>query len=62
MKKYTDAERLLIIEQHLRQGKTIKNLSMEYGISESTLGRWLVKNRNGKLAVNDNERERSKAL
>ena len=55
MKKYTDAERLLIIEQHLKLGKTIRNLSLEYGISESTLGRWLAKYRNGKLVVNDNE-------
>jgi len=50
---FTDKDRIRIVKLHVEEGKTLKILSDDYGVSQSTLGRWVVKYRNGKLTSVD---------
>lgn len=54
---FTDKDRIRIVKLHVEEGKTLKILSDDYGVSQSTLGRWVVKYRNGKLTSVDIEQK-----
>lgn len=53
---YTDSFKENIIRLHLTQKRTIQSLSKEYGVSTSTISRWLTfyKNRIVKEAPREN--------
>ena len=44
--RYDDQQKEKIIKLHLEQNHTIASLSKEYGISASTISRWLIYQRN----------------
>ena len=44
--RYDDQQKEKIIKLHLEQNHTIASLSKEYGISASTISRWLIVERN----------------
>lgn len=45
---YTDSFKENIIRLHLTQKRTIQSLSQEYGVSTSTISRWVIAYRNQK--------------
>lgn len=47
--RYTNEFRAEIVKLHLGKRRSIKSLAEEYGISESTIQRWVTKYRNGGL-------------
>lgn len=47
--RFTDKERIMIVKLHLDKGRTLKSLSEEFGVSQSTIGRWTVMFRNKAL-------------
>ena len=49
--KYNDKERVNIVTLHTEKGRTLTSLSSDYGISPSTINRWLTRYRNG--AINE---------
>ena len=48
---FTEKERMEIARLHIKQGKTIKCLASNYNVSESAIGRWIVRYRNNLLAA-----------
>ena len=46
---FTDKERIRIVKLHVEEGKSQRILSLHYGVSQSSIGRWVAKYRNGKL-------------
>ena len=46
---FTDKERIKIVKLHVEEGKSQRVLSLDFGISQSSIGRWDAKYRNGKL-------------
>lgn len=46
---YSDKDRAVIVKLHLEEGRTRKSLCEEFSISESTLGRWIIRYKNGAL-------------
>ena len=55
---YTEAVKNNIIRLHLEQNRTISSLSEEYGISQSTISRWLTVQKNMQSKDNYFVRER----
>ena len=51
--RFTDKERIKIVKLHVEEGKTLRTLSRDYGVSQSSIGRWVAKYRNGKLTKNN---------
>jgi len=45
-KAFSAEFRNMIVELHLVYGKPIKGLAMEYGVSVSTISRWVIYYRN----------------
>ena len=43
---YTDSFKENIIRLHLNQKRTIQSLSKEYGVSTSTISRWVIYHKN----------------
>ena len=56
---YTDSFKENIIRLHLNQKRTIQSLSKEYGVSTSTISRWVIAYRNRKTRepMRENESE-----
>ena len=50
--RYDDQLKEKIIKLHLEQKYTIASLSKEYGISASTISRWIIIFRNEKAKLN----------
>ena len=52
---YEEVIRREIIQLHLEKKKTIKSLSDEYGVSPSTISRWIIafrnKSKNGQIEI-----------
>ena len=46
---FTDKDRIKIVKLHVEEGKSQRVLSLDFGISQSSIGRWVAKYRNGKL-------------
>ena len=46
---YTDSFKENIIKLHLTQKRTIQSLSKEYGVSVSTISRWVIISRNTEI-------------
>lgn len=42
-KKYTEEFRMQIVDLHIEAGKTITELSNEYGVSKGTISSWIKK-------------------
>ena len=47
--RFTEKERIRIAKLHVEEGKSQRDLSIDYGVSQSSIGRWVAKYRNGKL-------------
>ena len=45
-KVFTEAERIKIVRLHLDENRTIKSLAEEFGVSVSTISRWVIRYRN----------------
>ena len=52
---YTDSFKENIIRLHLDQRRKIQSLSKEYGVSTSTISRWLIIHRNQTIKEKSNE-------
>ena len=52
---YTDSFKENIIRLHLTQKRTIQSLSKEYGVSTSTISRWVIYYRNRIIKEKTNE-------
>ena len=50
---YSEELKQEIIQLNLEEKRSIKSLSMEYGISTSTISRWLITYRNRQAFNND---------
>ena len=50
---YTDSFKENIIRLHLAQKRTIQSLSKEYGVSTSTISRWITAYRNRQARDNN---------
>ena len=50
---YSEELKQEIIQLNLEEKRSIKSLSMEYGISTSTISRWLITYRNRQAFSND---------
>jgi len=48
-KGLAEQEILEIIRLHVEENRTIKSLAQEFGVSESSVSRWLIKYRNKAL-------------
>ncbi len=53
--RFTEKDRVKIAKLHVEEGKSQRILSLHYGVSQSSIGRWVAKYRNGKLTKNDNK-------
>lgn len=53
IRNYTDEEKIEIVKLHLEHGRTINSLSDEYGVSVSTISRWIIKYRNNSLRIKE---------
>lgn len=49
-KVFTEAERIKIARLHLDEKRTMKSLAEEFGVSVSTISRWVIRYRNRKDA------------
>ncbi len=59
-REFSDDFRIMIVKLHLEQGRKIVHLAKEYGVSESTIGRWITKYRNTLAKVGNNNRSLKK--
>ncbi len=41
MKQYSDAMRKKIVMQHIQDGRTLKSLAAEYGVSKASISIWV---------------------
>lgn len=41
MKQYSDAMRKKIVIQHIQDGRTLKSLAVEYGVSKASISIWV---------------------
>ena len=41
MTQYSDATRKKVVQQHSQDGRTIKSLAAEYGVSTASISNWI---------------------
>ena len=41
MTQYTDAIRKKVVRQHIQDGRTLKSLAAEYGVSVASISNWV---------------------
>ena len=41
MKRYTDATRQKIVTLHISDGRTLRSLAAEYGVSKASISKWV---------------------
>ena len=41
MTQYTDATRKKVVRQHIQDGRTLKSLAAEYGVSVASISNWI---------------------
>ncbi len=41
MSHYTDEMRKSIVKQHLQDGRTLRSLAAEYGVSKASISNWV---------------------
>ena len=51
--RFTEKERIRIAKLHVEEGKSQRDLSIDYGVSQSSIGRWVAKYRNEKMTKNN---------
>ena len=49
-KSFSNEFRNMIVELHLNHGEPIKSLAKEYGVSDSSISRWIIYYRNKRLS------------
>jgi len=57
---YSEELKLEIIQRNLKEKRSIKSLSLEYGMSTSTISRWLTVYRNREARENSGSASRLK--
>lgn len=55
MTHYTDATRKKVVRQHIQDGRTIKSLAAEYGVSKASISNW-VRDYREECQTNDEEK------
>ena len=55
MTQYTDATRKKVVQQPIQDGRTIKSLAAEYGVSQASISNWVRAYRE-EFQTNDEEK------
>ena len=55
MTRITDATRKKVVQQHIQDGRTLKSLAAEYGVSKASISNWVRAYRK-ECQTNDEER------
>ena len=60
MKKITDETRIRVVCEHIQDGRTLKSLAAEYGVSPATVSNWVRAYREECL-TNDEQKSKPEA-
>ena len=55
MTHYSDATRKKVVQQHIQDGRTIKSLAAEYGVSSASISNW-IRDYRKECQTNDEEK------